>query len=41
LFIGNGNSAELHNPMYEFNDDVIPAGCSWFAEMAERRMPVD
>ena len=41
LFIGNGNSAELHNPMYEFNDDAIPAGCSWFAEMAERRMPID
>ena len=40
LFIGNGNSAELHNPAYEFNDDAIPAGCSWFAEMAERRMPV-
>ncbi len=40
LFIGNGNSAALHNPAYEFNDDAIPVGCSWFAEMAERRMPV-
>jgi len=40
LFIGNGDSAALHNPAYEFNDDAIPAGCSWFAEMAERRMPM-
>jgi amidohydrolase len=40
LFIGNGDSADLHSPLYEFNDGAIPAGCSWFAEMAERRMPV-
>ena len=40
LFIGNGDSAALHNPAYEFNDDAIPAGCSWFAEMAEHRMPL-
>ena len=40
LFVGNGDSADLHNPSYEFNDDVIPVGCSWFATMAERRMPL-
>lgn len=40
LFIGNGNSADLHNPAYDFNDDVIPVGASWFAEMAERQMPL-
>ena len=40
LFIGNGDSADLHNPAYEFNDDLIPVGCSWYAEMAERRMPL-
>ena len=40
LFIGNGDSADLHNPSYEFNDEVIPAGCSWFVTMAERRMPL-
>lgn len=37
--IGNGDSAALHNPAYNFNDEAIPAGCSWFAEMVERRMP--
>jgi len=40
LFIGNGDSAALHNPAYEFNDSLIPVGCSWYAEMAERRMPL-
>jgi amidohydrolase len=40
LFVGNGDSADLHNPSYEFNDDVILVGCSWFVTMAERRMPL-
>jgi metal-dependent amidase/aminoacylase/carboxypeptidase family protein len=30
----------VHHPMYDFNDDAIPAGCSWFAEMVENRLPV-
>ena len=37
--LGNGDSAALHHPEYTFNDEIIPAGCSWFAEMIERRMP--
>ena len=41
LFIGNGNSADLHNPSYEFNDEVIPFGCSWFVTMAESRLPIE
>jgi hippurate hydrolase len=40
LFIGNGDSADLHNPSYEFNDEVMPAGCSWYVTMAERRLPL-
>ncbi len=40
IFLGNGDSAELHHPEYDFNDEIIPMGCSWFAEMVERRMPV-
>ncbi len=39
MFIGNGDGAMVHHPEYNFNDDAIPAGCSWFAEMIERRMP--
>jgi metal-dependent amidase/aminoacylase/carboxypeptidase family protein len=37
--LGNGPSAGLHHPEYDFNDEIIPAGISWFAELAERRMP--
>lgn len=37
--LGNGPSAGLHHPAYEFNDEIIPAGCSWLAGMVETRMP--
>lgn len=40
ILMGNGDTAAVHHPEYNFNDDVIPAGCSWFAEMVEQRMPV-
>ena len=39
IFVGNGDTAMCHHPEYNFDDDVIPAGCSWFAEIVERRMP--
>ncbi len=39
MMIGNGKGASVHHPEYDFNDDAIPAGCSWFAEMVETRMP--
>ena len=38
--IGNGDSAGLHHPEYDFNDEIIPAGCSFWAELVEGRMPV-
>ncbi|MFY9211715.1 MAG: M20 aminoacylase family protein [Aestuariivita sp.] len=37
LFIGNGDSADLHHPAYVFNDEIIAVGASWYAEMAEQR----
>ena len=37
--LGNGDSKPLHHPEYNFNDDAIPFGCSWFVEMVESRMP--
>jgi hippurate hydrolase len=37
--LGNGDSAGLHHPEYDFNDEIIPAGCSYLAELVERRMP--
>ena len=39
IVLGNGDSAGLHHPEYDFNDEIIPIGCSWFAEMVESRMP--
>ena len=40
MMLGNGFGPTVHHPMYDFNDDAIPAGCSWFAEMVETRLPV-
>jgi len=37
--IGNGDSAEVHHPLYNFNDDVIPVGASYWAELVEQQMP--
>ena len=39
ILLGNGDSAAVHHPKYNFNDEAIPAGCSWWAEIVERRMP--
>ncbi|WP_371223492.1 M20 aminoacylase family protein [Roseovarius sp. 2305UL8-3] len=40
ILVGNGDTAMVHHPEYNFNDEVIPAGCSWWAEIVEQRMPV-
>jgi len=40
ILVGNGDTAPVHHPEYNFNDEAIPAGCSWWAEIAERRMPL-
>ncbi len=40
ILTGNGDSAALHNAGYDFNDEAISAGASWWVEMAERRMPL-
>lgn len=38
--LGNGPSRGLHHPEYDFNDEAIPHGISWFAEVIEQRLPV-
>ena len=35
IFIGNGDSAGLHHPAYDFNDEVIPHGMSYWVKLAE------
>ena len=39
ILMGNGDTAMVHHPEYDFDDNAIPAGCSWWAEIVERRMP--
>ncbi|ABF63452.1 M20 aminoacylase family protein [Ruegeria sp. TM1040] len=39
ILVGNGDTAAVHHPKYNFTDDAIPAGCSWWAEIVEQRMP--
>lgn len=39
ILVGNGEGASVHHPEYNFNDDLIPMGCSWWSELVEQRMP--
>jgi amidohydrolase len=39
IMLGNGDGAVVHHPEYQFDDEAIPAGCSWFVELVEQRMP--
>ena len=34
-WIGNGNSASLHNPKYDFEDNILCTGASFLATLAE------
>ncbi len=34
-WIGNGDSASLHNPKYDFNDEILTVGASYLATLAE------
>jgi amidohydrolase len=39
IFVGNGDSAGLHHPAYDFNDEVIPIGVSYWVKLVETAMP--
>jgi amidohydrolase len=39
IWIGNGASAGLHHPAYNFNDDVIPLGTSYWVKLVETALP--
>jgi len=41
MWIGNGpreGGCMLHNPNYDFNDDILPLGASYWAELVETRL---
>jgi hippurate hydrolase len=39
IFVGNGDTAKLHHPKYDFNDELIPVGASYWARLVELAMP--
>jgi amidohydrolase len=41
IFVGNGESAGLHHPAYNFNDEAIPAGTSYWVRLAERALAAE
>ncbi len=38
IFVGNGDSAGLHSPYFDFNDEIIPLGASYWVQLVERRL---
>jgi len=40
IWIGNGESAGLHHPAYNFNDDAIPFGTSYCVRLVETALAV-
>jgi amidohydrolase len=40
IFVGQGGSAQLHQDTYDFNDEIIPIGCSYWATLVETAMPL-
>jgi hippurate hydrolase len=39
IWVGNGDSAGLHHPAYNFNDETIPVGTSYWVKLVEKAMP--
>ncbi len=39
IFMGNGDTAGLHHPAYDFNDEAIPHGSSYWAKLVETLLP--
>ena len=37
--LGNGDSAALHNHLYDFNDEIIPYGVALWAAITEKKLP--
>ena len=44
ILIGNGTGADggcfVHNPEYDFNDDILPLGASYWVELVEQQLPL-
>ncbi len=40
LFLGQGECPGVHNPNYDFNDEISPIGASFFARLVETAQPL-
>ncbi len=40
IFLGQGKGPGLHNPAYDFNDNIAPIGASYFARLVESAQPL-
>lgn len=40
IFVGNGDSAGLHTPDYDFNDEILPVGMSYWIKLVETALPI-
>ncbi|RUW08326.1 M20/M25/M40 family metallo-hydrolase, partial [Mesorhizobium sp. M1A.F.Ca.IN.020.06.1.1] len=38
IFLGNGDSAPVHNAAYDFNDDAIPFGIAYWVNVVEQAL---
>ena len=39
IYLGQGDTQYLHHPEYDFNDEIIPIGCSYWAKLVETALP--
>lgn len=39
IYLGQGNTAYLHHPEYDFDDEIIPIGASYWAKLVETALP--
>jgi hippurate hydrolase len=37
---GNGDSAPLHSPKYDFDDAALTPSVKWFVELVRSRLPI-
>jgi hippurate hydrolase len=40
ILLGNGPSSDLHTDTYDFNDEIIPVGVSYWIKLVETALPV-
>lgn len=41
ILIGNGDTAMVHHPQYDFDDHALPIGASYWARLIEKRLPTN